>query len=296
MVDSASTGVCTLSGSTSPTTVTYTTAGSCVIDASQAGNGTYAAAQAKQTITVTLKPQSISFDAPSSGTVGGSAGVSATASSGLPVTLMVDSASARVCTLSSSTSPSTVTYNNSGSCVIDGSQAGNGTYAAAQAKQIITVTLKSQSVTFDANGGTGTMAPETGSAPATLTANAFTRTGYTFAGWNTAADGSGTPYADTASYPFNASVTLYAQWTAQTYTVTFEANFPADAKGGTGTMAPETGSAPAALTANAFSLPGYSFAGWNTAADGSGVPYANTASYPFNASATLYAQWTPQIS
>jgi hypothetical protein len=27
------------------------------------------------------------------------------------------------------------------------------------------------------------------------------------------ADGSGTGYADTASYPFSASVTLYAQWT-----------------------------------------------------------------------------------
>ena len=296
MVDSASTVVCTLSGSTSGSTVTYNAAGSCVIDASQAGNGTYAAAQAKQTIAVSLKSQTISFDAPSSGMVGGSAGVSASASSGLPVTLMVDSASTVVCTLSGSTSGSTVTYNAAGSCVIDASQAGNGTYAAAQAKQTIAVNLKSQTITFDANGGTGTMAPETGSAPAALTANAFTRTGYTFAGWNTAADGSGTPYADMASYPFNASVTLYAQWTAQTYTVTFEANFPADAKGGTGTMAPETGSAPAALTANAFSLPGYNFAGWNTAADGSGTPYADTASYPFNASATLYAQWTPQIS
>jgi uncharacterized repeat protein (TIGR02543 family) len=213
MVDSASTGVCTVSGST----VTYNNSGACVIDANQAGNGTYAPAQAKQTITVAgthKQTQSISFDAPSSGMVGGSAGVSATASSGLPVTLMVDSASTAVCTLSGSTSGSTVTYKAAGSCVIDASQAGNGTYAAAQAKQTIAVSLKSQTITFDANGGTGTMAPETGSAPAALTANAFTRTGYTFAGWNTAADGSGTPYADMASYPFNASVTLYAQWTA----------------------------------------------------------------------------------
>ena len=155
--------------------------------------------------------------------------------------------------------------------------------------------LPGATVTFDANGGTGTMAPETGSVPAALTANAFTRKGYSFAGWNTAADGSGTAYADTASYPFSASVTLYAQWTALTsYTVTFDAN------GGTGTMAPETGSVPAALTANAFTRKRYSFAGWNTAADGSGTAYADTASYPFSASVTLYAQWTvlnwPQLS
>jgi len=70
-------------------------------------------------------------------------------------------------------------------------------------------------------------------------------------------------------------------------TVTFDAN------GGTGTMAPEADSAPAALTANAFTQTGYSFAGWNTAADGSGTAYADAASYPFSASATLYAQWTP---
>ena len=42
-------GVCTVSG----TTVTYTAAGNCVIDANQAGTGSYAAApQVQRTITV----------------------------------------------------------------------------------------------------------------------------------------------------------------------------------------------------------------------------------------------------
>ncbi len=102
-VDPASgAGVCTLSGRT----VSYTATGSCVIDANQAGNGTYAAAaQAQQTITVTSsqkQTQSITFtNPPSSGTVGDSATLSATASSGLPVVLSVDNASgAGVCTLS----------------------------------------------------------------------------------------------------------------------------------------------------------------------------------------------------
>jgi hypothetical protein len=101
--DPASAGVCTVSGST----VTYTAAGSCVIDANQAGNGTYAAApQVQQMITVTSgqntgqKSQSITFtNPPSSGTVGGSATLSAIASSGLTVTLTVDPSSAGVCTL-----------------------------------------------------------------------------------------------------------------------------------------------------------------------------------------------------
>src|ERR1700691_6240375 len=61
-------------------------------------------------------------------------------------------------------------------------------------------------------------------------------------------------------------------------------------------MPPETASAPTTLTANAFSRSGYSFTGWNTVATGGGTSYANDASYPFTASTTLYAQWTPVTS
>jgi uncharacterized repeat protein (TIGR02543 family) len=38
---------------------------------------------------------------------------------------------------------------------------------------------------------------------------------------------------------------------------------------------------------------GYTFAGWNTAADGSGTAYASGSSMTINASTVLYAQWTP---
>jgi uncharacterized repeat protein (TIGR02543 family) len=143
----------------------------------------------------------------------------------------------------------------------------------------------SHTVTFMANGGTGSMAAETKNAPTALTANGFTRAGYTFVGWNTVANGSGTGYADGATYPFTADATLYAQWVALSHTVTFAAN------GGAGSMAAETKNAPTALPANAFTRAGYTFAGWNTAADGSGTSYADGATYPFSADATLYAQW-----
>jgi hypothetical protein len=53
------------------------------------------------------------------------------------------------------------------------------------------------------------MANKTTSAPTN-----FTRSGYNIAGWITAANGvDSTSYADGASYPFNASTTLYAQRT-----------------------------------------------------------------------------------
>ena len=75
-------------------------------------------------------------------------------------------------------------------------------------------------VTFKANGGTGndytqTVTYDTNTA---LQANTFTRTGYNFAGWKTNAN-SGTSYSDKQTVKLKDNLTLYAQWTAKTYTV-----------------------------------------------------------------------------
>ena len=178
--------------------------------------------------------------------------------------------------------------------------ASNGVGSAAKQKFTLKVTAppkpkpkptpKPKTVSFDANGGTGSMTQEVESTPTALTANSFTRSGYSFAGWNTQAGGGGTSYADGASYPFDADLTLYAQWLADSHTVSFDSN------GGSGSMVDETHNAPAALTANSFTRSGYSFAGWNTQAGGGGTSYADGASYPFDADLTLYAQWTEVTS
>jgi len=148
-------------------------------------------------------------------------------------------------------------------------------------------TSPNHTVTFNANGGAGAMSNQVANVPTALTLNAFTRAGYAFAGWNTAANGSGTAYADGATYAFAADLTLYAQWTAlSNHTVTFNAN------GGAGAMSNQVANVPTALTLNAFTRAGYAFAGWNTAANGSGTAYADGATYAFAADVTLYAQWT----
>lgn len=73
-------------------------------------------------------------------------------------------------------------------------------------------------------------------------------------------------------------------------TVTFNAN------NGSGAMADQTANTSTTLSANAFTRTGYTFAGWNTAADGSGTAYADGASYAFSSSTTLYAQWTSVLA
>ena len=75
-------------------------------------------------------------------------------------------------------------------------------------------------------------------------------------------------------------------------TVTFNAN------GGTGTMTNENVNynTATALTANSFSITGGTFNGWNTAANGSGTAYANSANVTLTSNTTLYAQWLPTIT
>ena len=145
-------------------------------------------------------------------------------------------------------------------------------------------------VNFDSMGGVAVLSLS-GPDGSSVTLPSDTNPGYSFTGWGTDPLGLSQPY-----YPAGASFSisaggalLFAQWTANTsYTVSFNAN----AVGATGTMAPETDNVPTALTLNNFSYTGYSFAGWATAANGTGTAYADGASYPFTASATLYAQWT----
>ena len=154
-------------------------------------------------------------------------------------------------------------------------------------------------VTFNSNfpltgGGSGSMSIEnftSGTAQA-LTINVFAATGYTFTGWNTLANGTGVAYVDGAVITIYANVALYAQWTINSYTVTFNPNFP-QTVGGLGSMANETENydVSASLTANAFTFTGYTFNGWNTAANGTGVAYPNSATWVFTANTTLYAQW-----
>ena len=78
-------------------------------------------------------------------------------------------------------------------------------------------------------------------------------------------------------------------------TVTFDANgseeYPVE-----GTMEPQTVpvSTETKLEANTFTREGHNFKGWNTAADGSGIPYADMATVSLTEDTTLYAQWEIQ--
>ena len=123
-----------------------------------------------------------------------------------------------------------------------------------------------------------------------------TRTGYTFAGWYSDEQYKNKVDNNTA---YTATTTLYAKWTANTYTITYNKNKPKTASEsvtGSTNDSTHTYDTSKVLTSNGYALKGWTFTGWNTAANGSGNSYGDGASVS-NLSTkngdtvTLYAQW-----
>ncbi|HNR31736.1 MAG TPA: InlB B-repeat-containing protein, partial [Candidatus Hydrogenedentes bacterium] len=102
-------------------------------------------------------------------------------------------------------------------------QTSSGDYPGARLDNVsIEGTPKNFTVTFDAQGGS---TPSPASKPVTYNAaygtlGTTSRTGYTFNGWYTASTG-GTLVTATTIVGATSNHTLYAQWTSNTYTVTF---------------------------------------------------------------------------
>jgi hypothetical protein len=134
-IAAASAGVCSISGAT----VSMVGAGTCVVNANQAGNASYAAAsQVQQSFAVAKGSQTITFtstpgrydrnDPPYI--------VSATATSGLAVTFTTDSSSNGVCSVSGNT----VSFQGRGTCIVYANQAGNASWLPApQIQQVLDI-------------------------------------------------------------------------------------------------------------------------------------------------------------
>src|SRR5262249_47730910 len=113
-IDASASTVCSIAGPT----VSFIGAGTCVINANQAGNGPFdAAPQVQQSFAVGKSSQTIPFTSspPVTPTVGGPTyNVTASATSGLPVTFTIDASASTVCSIAGST----VSFGpNAGTCV-----------------------------------------------------------------------------------------------------------------------------------------------------------------------------------
>ncbi len=160
-----------------------------------------------------------------------------------------------------------------------------------------TWTANKYTVTFDKQKGTGGTSSVTATYDGAMPAITLPkRTGYTFKGYYTAANGGGTQYytasgSSARNYDIASAKTLYAYWTANTYTVTF------DKQEGTGGTSSATATYDEAMPA--ITLPkrtGYIFNGYYTGQNG-GTRYYDASgksqrNCDFTSAKTLYAYWT----
>lgn len=173
-----------------------------------------------------------------------------------------------------------------------GPLASAGYTVSASASYTVPAIPARHTVAYNANGGTG--APESQTKVyghiLTLSSVTPTRSYYNFRIWNTAQNGSGTDYSPGGLYGYDEDVTLYAQWSPYTHTVSYNAN------GGTGAPASQTKTYGSSLYVS-NTIPtrkGYKFTSWNTAQDGTGTSYSPGQQYMLDrngGTVTLYAQW-----
>lgn len=164
----------------------------------------------------------------------------------------------------------------------------------------LTLTAKWTPITykiqFYGSGGSGTMSELvcTYDQAVHLPKNQFYKKGYLFEGWKLEGTGE---YADGSviknlTSENNAVLAFKAIWQIGSYKVRFHPN------GGTGNMKEQVFSYTAnkQLSSNQYKRTGYTFAGWNTKRDGSGITYKNkqkvkSLTEKNGAVVTLYAMW-----
>ncbi len=143
----------------------------------------------------------------------------------------------------------------------------------------------SYNVNFDANGGSVDTTSITALSDVALgTLPVPTRTYYTFNGWYTSASG-GTKVTAETKFARTEDITLYAQWTLNSFMVNFNAN---------GGSVP-TASLRAYCGEQLGELPtptrtGFTFDGWYTEETG-GIKVTSDTTYTFAEDVTLYAHW-----
>ncbi len=142
-----------------------------------------------------------------------------------------------------------------------------------------------------------------------LCQNKFTRSGYVFAGWKKDGDNSSKVYGETESVrnltnTNNGVVVMRPVWKAQTYTITYNSNYKGTATNVDYTPANteydyDVAKALTTFNASTFGYSvelGYSFNGWNTAADGTGKTYKDgekVSKLTTGDNVVLYAMWAP---
>lgn len=157
----------------------------------------------------------------------------------------------------------------------------------------------SYTISYDANGGSGAPGSQLKyyGYDLELSKTKPTRVGYTFKGWSTSSTAQTASYAAGGIYKSNTGAKLYAVWSKNTYTVSFDGN------------GKTSGSVPASQSViydTSFIPPSpgdlekdnYNFDKWNTKADGTGTDFniGESSTWNIASDTILYAKWKSKLA
>ena len=165
----------------------------------------------------------------------------------------------------------------------------SGSFSSESSSATVYYYESTYTISFNANGGSG--------APSSITKKHFTnatlptatpsRTGYTFKGWGTSSSTSYAAYQPGSTFYTNANTTLYAVWSARTYTISYNAN---GGSGGPGSQT-KTHGIKMLISRVEPTRSGYTFLGWSTSPSATSTSYQPGEWYYANADLTFYAVW-----
>lgn len=188
--------------------------------------------------------------------------------------------------------------------------AAGGKYTKNASDTLYAIWKKTIKLTYNANGGKGAPSAQSATIYNATTSKTFsikstkpTRTGYNFKGWSKSSTATSATYVYGDTITLTTSDTLYAVWEKKTYTISYRGN------GGTlptssSFINPQTKTYGVALKLNTLkptraalieddTRTTYTFRGWSTSSSATTATYLAGSKYTANASARLYAVWTP---
>ncbi len=162
-------------------------------------------------------------------------------------------------------------------------------------------TANTYEVEYNSNGGEGTMENSTYTydEEKNLKDNEFTKTGYHFKGWSKSSSSSDI-IEENKNYTDSGTITVYAVWEANKYTVTYDSNKGNGSSTPSGTVddTDHTYDLESDLTKDKFEREGYTFVGWSKTKHDDSVETcddciekANNLTDENNGNVTLYAVW-----
>ena len=146
--------------------------------------------------------------------------------------------------------------------------------------------IKTYTISYNANGGTRAPSPQTKThgVPLTLSEDIPIRTGYNFKWWTDYSD----TYSPGQSYTVEGNNTLYAEWEAKTYTITYNTNGGKFDDETTTKTQTKTHGIDITLLTDVPKKDKYRFLYWTDYSDN----YSPGQTYSAEGNSTLYAQWS----